>query len=284
MYQLKSLSFAVAGLTEAGPWYPEGSNHSLVTLALANIPEQETIEGFAIPADWMEGGFYEWPTHEYVSMEIIFGWLGRSGEFLKSKADHQGRWGMVQFLWFSSGSEETRPMTREEILHKPCDMVQLKLTTRKKQKKGKVRPQPGRINHQRIDDPETGLNAYRHGCVATLMQSWFIVSEAVYLSEAERDIRPILADAKGSVCTRERLVKLLRAKAMQKGVDPKSVRMHGLRIGPISNMVNNFSEMSGSVQTAISGHKSVENMTPYIRADVGMAKAATTVMMRHKAK
>jgi hypothetical protein len=284
MYQLKSLSFAVSGLTEAGPWYPEGSNHSLIKLALANVPEQDTVEGFAIPADWMEEGFYEWPMHDYVSMEIIFGWLGRSGEFLNTKANHQGRWGMVTFLRFVISSEETRPMTKEEILCEPCDMVQLKLVTRKQQKKGKVRPQPGRINHQRLAEPAEGLDAYRHGCVATLMQAWFIVTGAVHLSAAELEIRPIVADAKGKVCTRERLVKLLRSKAVVKGIDPQSVRMHGLRIGPISNMVNNFPEMSGSVQTAISGHKTVDNMTPYIRADVGMAEAATRVMMRDKAK
>ena len=51
MYQLKSLQFAVQGLTDPGPWSPEKSYHPLVSLALSNIPEQDTIEGFAIPSN-----------------------------------------------------------------------------------------------------------------------------------------------------------------------------------------------------------------------------------------
>ena len=73
MFQLTSVDYLLHG---EGPWRPSGQMHPLVAQALANIPTVDTTAGFAIPSTWLMEGFHEWPLHEYITLEIIFGWMG----------------------------------------------------------------------------------------------------------------------------------------------------------------------------------------------------------------
>jgi hypothetical protein len=279
--QLKSMEYLMDDTLHEGPWYPVGSNHPLVALALSLLPVGATTEGFAIPIEWIEEGWYEWSRHQYVSISVIFGFVARKCEFLLSPTpEHQAKWGMVVFQKVDLIAGTCERMTRHEIMKTPCGMVSINLDSRKHQKKGRVRPQPGRLNTSHLEDPSTGLDEYRGGDVATELQAWFILSGACYRSEEELENLAVLADFYGELCSAESLIKLLRKKAVTKNVNPLTVKLHGLRIGPITRMVNSTTQLSESTQTAISGHKSIQSMTPYIRAGVGMAASATAVLRK----
>ena len=165
-------------------------------------------------------------------------------------------------------------MPRVEVRHKACDLVRIKPNSRKHQAAGKVREQPGRVNFTHLADPSTGLTAWT-GDMATVVQAHYISSQAFRYSDDQLKALPMLTMLSGKVLSAEKLNKTLKAMATMYGMDPDSVCLHGLRTGRCTEIANGTVLNNPMAVIAMTGHKSLESMEPYVRMGLGAANQVT---------
>ena len=261
--------------TEPGPWYPKKVHHPLISLALKHLPKKETVPRFAIPKHWIRAGFELWDRDVFVSIFVMHGWLARRCEFLQTATvQHQVTWGMLEFCYVHEATSVITVMPREDILTHACDLVRIKPKSRKHQAEGEVREQPGRVNFTHLADPANGLIDWT-GDMATVVQAHYISSQAFKLTAEQLKHQPLLTMLNGKVLSAEKLTKKLKEMAVLYGVDPETVSLHGLRIGRCTEIANGTLLTNPMAVIAVTGHKSLESMEPYVRMGLGAAEQAT---------
>jgi len=260
----------------ASPWGLKGQHPDLISIALKNLPLVLRKERKAIPRSWIKEGFYEWPKEVFISIFVIYGWLGRKCEWVESPTpEHLITWSMVEFLYVDVVSGEPWLMPRDQIKTIACDMLGLKPQSRKCQPKNKVRAVPARVNFTKLANVAKGADNWNNGDMATLVQAHYVLSGACNLSEDERKVTPVLTFPGGLKITAPLLQSYLKAKAVEHGVDPDTVTLHGLRTSGVSSMVNGPLGANTVAILHASGHASVDTQLPYQKLDQGIASLVT---------
>ena len=197
-------------------------------------------------------------------------------EFLQSKTpEHLLTWGMVEFSFVDKFTGKSRLMPRDQVHTTACDMVQLKPVSHKSQDTFKVREIPGRVNFTHLVDVSQGLDSWHGGDLATILQAHYVISRAFKLSEAELQLTPILTFLDGVRYPAKKLQVYLKNKAVEHGVDPSTVTLHGLRNSQVSRMVNGELQNNPVALLSVSGHASLQSQLPYQQLGVGMAEVVT---------
>ena len=169
-----------------------------------------------------------------------------------------------------------KEMQRARIPRVCCDMVRLVPNSRKWQEH--VREIPGRINFTKLNNPALGLTEWVNGDMATTLQAYYIKTGAHKLSAEQLESTPMLATANGAMVSAKRLTKALKDKAIEKGIDPATVTLHGLRIGRITDLVNGEMKNNSVGLTRATGHACMANLDPYVRLGVGQAIDVTNAL------
>ena len=140
-FLLNSHYFESAELSHLpSPWGHKGYHPDLISIALSNLPLSPRNERVAIPRSWIKEGFFEWPQEIFISIFVIYGWLGRKSEWVESPTpEHFTIWGMVEFLYVDPATGEPWVMPRDQVRTMACDMVRIKPSSRKAQPKNRVR-------------------------------------------------------------------------------------------------------------------------------------------------
>ncbi len=76
------------------------------------------------------------------------------------------------------------------------------------------------------------------GFMAIALQAHYVQSRAFCLSESELKVIPMLTFLGGVRYPAKKLQVYLKQKAIQHGVDPATVTLHGLRTGQVTQMEN----------------------------------------------
>ena len=111
--------------------------------------------------------------------------------------------------------------------------------------------------------------------MATVVQAHCVVSQAYRLTEIQLAATPVLTFLGGRRYTSDQLQVYLKQKAVQHGVDPSTVTLHGLRNGQITQMVNGELQNNAVALLAATGHASLLSQRPYQQLGVGMAETVT---------
>ena len=261
-----------------GPWRDKGVHHPWVSQALRYLPETKA-EIVAVPRCWIKQGYFRWSRHEYVAIAVLHGWIARRSEFIASSTpEHQVKWSMVSFLDIDGTTGALTTMPSVDIARRPCGMVKISPDSRKHQSKGTVRDIPGRVNITNLSCPSEGLDHWVDGCMATTMQTWYIITKADQLTEAEAQSTPMLADEFGVVPSGERLTKLLKQVGQDNGANPKNVTLHGMRHGQISDLVNGQMANNALGAAAAAGHKDPKTLQIYTAQGLGAAQLVTAAL------
>jgi hypothetical protein len=261
--------------TDPGPWQQKGIHHPLISLALKNLPIKPKTKRFAIPKEWIKSGFEIWSKEMFVSIFVIHGWVGRSSEFLyNSTSNHQLTWGMVEFCYVNAASGKATVMPKKDILTTPCDMVRIKPKTKKHQQEGEVRDIPPRMNFTKPKDPADGLKEW-NGDMAAIVQAHYITSQAYRCTNESLKERPMLTMLCGKVCSSNSVNRTLKDMAVMYGENPENVSLHGLRTGRCTDLANGPLMAQPVTILATTSHKNLSSLEPYVRMDLGIAKAVT---------
>jgi hypothetical protein len=181
---------------------------------------------------------------------------------------------MVEFCYVHAATGMLTVMPRVDVRNVACDLIRIKPNSRKHQPAGKVRELPGRVNFTHLADPATGMRDWT-GDMATVVQAHYISSQAFKYSEDQLKSRPMLTMLNGKVLSAEKLTKQLKEMAVTYGVDPDTVSLHGLRTGRCTEIANGTLLTNPMAVIAVTGHKSLENMEPYVRMGLGAAEQVT---------
>jgi hypothetical protein len=107
--------------------------------------------------------------------------------------------------------------------------------------------------------------------MATVVQAHYVLSQAYRLTEDQRRVTPVLTFLDGARYTSKQLNVYLKRKAVEHGVDPEMVTLHGMRNGQVTQAVNGELQNNPVALLSVAGHASLQSQRPYQQLGVGMA-------------